>query len=148
MLCIGSVFEISKVRFIVMRTVHLIIWLIIGISSAFITDPSPYNVYTSSIDINNGHTCSLFTTAKVDLDTTIVLSSAGMAIFGGNIFAWYLFMRKFSQIIQFTTSKKAVNDTKKNDEFYRVIREQTLKATMLSAQTIRRFSENLRMPRP
>ena len=87
-LCLGSIFQITKHRVIVIRTTHLILWIIIGVSSAFITDPSPYNVYTSSIDLDSGYTCSLFTSTKVDFDTTIVLMSAGMAIFGGNIFAW------------------------------------------------------------
>ena len=132
-----SVFEISKYKNTVIRTIHFIVWLIIGVSSAFITDPSPYNIYTSSVDLNgDGVTCSLFTSDKVDFDTNLILFSAGMAILIGNILAWALFMYQFYTIIKFTTNVNKNKNVKKNDDLLKLMKEQTLIVALSVSSTL------------
>ena len=130
-LCNGSLFEISKFRFMVIRIFHFIVWLIIAISSSFITDPSPYNIYTSSVDHVNGYTCSLFVSSKVDIYPTIVIMIAGLTIFSANIFAWGLFMYKFAEIIKFTS-----NANQQNNGFQRIMMEQTLIVALAVSSTV------------
>ena len=126
-LCKGSIFEVSKFRFAMIRIIHSILWITLAVGITFVTDPSPYNVYTSSIDIDNGHTCSTFTSTKIDIYTKMVVVSAAVVIFGGNILAWVLFMCKFVKIIRFLGN---------DDSFHRVMREQTLIVALAVSSTL------------
>ena len=130
----GTSLEMSKIKMTAIRIIHGIIWISIGVSSAFLTDPSPYNIYTKSVSTDgSGITCSLFASGKVDIYTTLVLLSAGMFIFIGNIVAWSLFIYQFYGLIKFTKCSLDKGDV---DELMVTIKEQTLIVGLAVGSTI------------
>ena len=85
LLCNDTIVEVSKFRFMVLRTIHFIIFLSMVVLLALNTDPSPYNVYTSSNDTDNGQTCSAFTSGKKDSRLNMLVISIGLSVLVSNI---------------------------------------------------------------
>ena len=98
----NSSLELSNRWNIIIRSIHAILWIAVAVSAIIIIDASPYNVHTNSVDLNgNGVTCSVLTTEKLDIGTTMVLLSTGTLILWGNIFVWILFMYKLYTLLKY-----------------------------------------------
>eukprot|EP01083_Nonionella_stella_P250839 866138_1 len=104
------------------RVIICTIWIGLGFTYLFVSDPTPYDIYHQRIDTTNGITCS--THAKgVDNMMTIVYELIAAMISITNLIVWVLFISKLYALLK---QMKVSNVTDVSADFIVIMKHQTM----------------------